>query len=62
MENKFKKGWLIFVTHSIEENPSAFGCTPEYFGEIIKYSIESGASVLPVNEVMNSIKQSTNRI
>lgn len=46
--NRKRGGWLIFATHDVTRNPSPFGCTPEFFEEIVRYSVDSGAEVLPV--------------
>jgi hypothetical protein len=48
-------GWLIFGTHDISETPTPFGCTSSFFEEIVKYSVESGARILPVSEALTSI-------
>ena len=50
-----KKGWLIFYTHDVTEKPSPFGCTPDYFENVVKYSINSGARLLPVIEAYDII-------
>jgi peptidoglycan/xylan/chitin deacetylase (PgdA/CDA1 family) len=42
------RGWLIFATHDICDNPSPFGCSPQFFSEIVKYAADSGARILPV--------------
>lgn len=46
--NRQTRGWLIFATHDVCENPSPYGCTPEFFEEIVQYAVASGARVLPV--------------
>jgi glycosyltransferase involved in cell wall biosynthesis len=46
--NKKVRGWLIFATHDISETPTPFGCTPDFFEQIVQYAIGSGASILPV--------------
>jgi peptidoglycan/xylan/chitin deacetylase (PgdA/CDA1 family) len=47
-ENARIKGWLIFATHDVCEDPSLYGCSPEFFEQVVRCSIESGARVLPV--------------
>ena len=49
------QGWLIFVTHDVSENPTPYGCTPAFFKDIVKYSMGSGAKILPVAEVIDLI-------
>ena len=52
------KGWLIFATHDVEMNPSRFGCTPDFFEAVVKYASESGATVLPVRDVLDILQNS----
>jgi hypothetical protein len=59
--NSCKNGWLIFSTHGIEEYPNDYGCTPEFFNNIVQYSIKSRSTVLPVVQVMNNIKYDIGR-
>jgi|SRR5690242_465230 len=46
--NRRARGWLIFATHDVCKNPTPWGCTPEFFEEIVSYAISSGTRVLPV--------------
>ena len=50
-----KNGWLIFYTHDVVENPSSFGCTPEYLEEVVKYSLNSGAKIVTVAQACDII-------
>jgi peptidoglycan/xylan/chitin deacetylase (PgdA/CDA1 family) len=43
------KGWLIFYTHDIEEEPSVWGCTPALLRFAVRAALEAGCKVLPVN-------------
>jgi peptidoglycan/xylan/chitin deacetylase (PgdA/CDA1 family) len=54
-ECKKNNGWLIFYTHDVEKKPSKFGCTPEYFEEVVKYAVNSEVEILPVQDVINAI-------
>jgi peptidoglycan/xylan/chitin deacetylase (PgdA/CDA1 family) len=47
-QNRNVRGWLIFATHDICDNPTRYGCTRAFFEEIVKYSVGSGAKILPV--------------
>jgi len=47
-QNQEAKGWLIFASHDVCYHPSPFGCTPELFDAVVRYTVESGALVLPV--------------
>ena len=53
--NRDRGGWLIFATHDVATNPTQFGCTPEFFEEVVKQSIESGAKVIPVAEALDEL-------
>lgn len=53
--NRDARGWLIFATHDITANPSPFGCTPEFFEEVVRCAVASGARILPVSEALQSI-------
>lgn len=46
------KGWLIFYTHDVQENPSPFGCTPDYLKTVVEYACQSEAIVLPVSKAL----------
>jgi len=52
------KGWLIFATHDVSENPSQFGCTPRFFEEVIRFAANSGARILPVVEALEALQSS----
>lgn len=44
-------GWLVFYTHDVSENPSAFGCRPSVIQKFCERALEGGAEVLPVSSV-----------
>lgn len=46
--NCAQRGWLIFVTHDVMPYPSRFGCTPAFFGEVVRRVVLSGTKVLSV--------------
>ncbi len=48
--NSRAKGWLVLYTHDVARNPSPYGCTPQYFEEVLRFALESGADVLPIRE------------
>jgi peptidoglycan/xylan/chitin deacetylase (PgdA/CDA1 family) len=53
--NSLSKGWLIFTTHDISGTPTRYGCTPSFFEETVKRSVDSGARILPVVEALDAI-------
>jgi peptidoglycan/xylan/chitin deacetylase (PgdA/CDA1 family) len=55
-QNQQARGWLIFATHDICKNPTPFGCTPEFFEEIVAYAVTSGAKILPVIKVWEALR------
>lgn len=50
-----ERGWLIFATHDISTNPSPFGCTAEFFEDIVRYAAQSGSRILPVVEAYKAL-------
>ena len=50
--NRQACGWLILATHDISCNPTPFGCTPEFFENVVQYAVSSGARIVPVVEAM----------
>jgi len=53
-------GWLIFATHDVCEGPTRFGCPPGIFDDIVEYSVQSGATVLPVGRALEKISGAGN--
>src|SRR5882724_8520660 len=53
--NQKERGWLIFATHDISDNPTQFGCTPEFFEHIVRYAVSSGAHILPVAKAIEAL-------
>ena len=54
-ENSKARGWLIFATHDISDIPTQWGCLPRMFEDIVEYSVNSGARILPVFRAYESI-------
>ena len=55
-QNRSARGWLIFATHDVSTNPTAFGCTPDFFEEIVRYAVASEAIILPVIKVWEALR------
>lgn len=53
--NSRDNGWLIFATHDISETPTRFGCTPDFFEEVVRHACGSRAKVLPVGEAWDIV-------
>mgnify|MGYP003632111024 CR=1 FL=1 len=48
-------GWLIFYTHEVCNNPTAYGATYDFFSKIVEtVAAMNDVSVMPVKEVVNS--------
>ena len=54
-QNRQAKGWLIFATHDISNNPSPYGCTPTFFEDVVRYAVDSGACILPVAKALDAL-------
>jgi peptidoglycan/xylan/chitin deacetylase (PgdA/CDA1 family) len=57
-QNARARGWLIFATHDVRDVPSPFGCTPGFFEQVVQWSLESGARVLPVVKALDVLRAS----
>jgi len=57
-QNARARGWLIFATHDVRDAPSRFGCIPGFFEQVVQWSLESGARVLPVVEALKVLRAS----
>ncbi len=49
-----KKGWLIFFTHDVNENPSEWGCTPGYLEKVAEYCTVKNINVKTVDKAIRS--------
>jgi glycosyltransferase involved in cell wall biosynthesis len=48
-------GWLILATHDIADNPSPFGCTAEFFEEIVRFAVRTGGEIRSVSEALATL-------
>jgi len=53
--NAAARGWLIFATHDVCNEPSEYGCTLHDFASIVDLSIRSGARVLTMSQVFEQV-------
>jgi peptidoglycan/xylan/chitin deacetylase (PgdA/CDA1 family) len=53
--NRVAGGWLIFATHDVTSRPTRFGCTPEFFDEVVRRAVISGSTVLPVAQALSIV-------
>ena len=57
-QNRAAGGWLIFATHDVCDAPTPYGCTPDFFEDIVECSVRSGARIIPVAEALDSLRVS----
>jgi peptidoglycan/xylan/chitin deacetylase (PgdA/CDA1 family) len=57
-QNRNAQGWLIFATHDVCEHPSLYGCTPDFFEAVVRYAVSSGATILPVVQALERLRES----
>ena len=55
-ENAKAKGWLIFVTHDVRDNPSKYGCSSTFLEQTVKHAAKSGSLLLPVGKACRYIQ------
>lgn len=48
-----RKGWLIFYTHDVADEPSRWGCSPALLDEAVGMARRSGAAILTVREALS---------
>ncbi len=56
--NREERGWIVFATHDVSTQPSPYGCTPQFFRDVVQYAVESGAEVLPVIGALDVVRAS----
>jgi len=58
LEAENRRGWLIFYTHDVRPNPSAFGCTPRLLESVIEFAVQRGCRILTVREALQECQPS----
>lgn len=43
-------GWIVFLTHDVQEQPLVYGCTPSLLAQTLQALASAGIEVLPVQE------------
>jgi len=54
--NSRERGWLIFATHDVSKRPTKFGCTPQFFEQVVRCAISSGATILTVCGALEKVR------
>jgi peptidoglycan/xylan/chitin deacetylase (PgdA/CDA1 family) len=52
-KNNSVGGWLILATHDVTDSPSMYGCSTQFFKNVVRYAKSSGARILPVISALN---------
>src|SRR5207245_9429003 len=55
-QNRAARGWLIFATHDVCKAPTPYGCTPDFFQDIVEYAVRSGTRIAPVAEAFDVLR------
>jgi hypothetical protein len=56
-EAKAKNGWIVFLTHDVDETPSPWGCTPQFFESVVSDVSQQGIEILPLNSALAKVVQ-----
>jgi peptidoglycan/xylan/chitin deacetylase (PgdA/CDA1 family) len=51
------KGWLIFYTHDVQEYPSQWGCSPQYFENVLAYCISRKVKVQTIGKAVEKFDE-----
>ena len=49
-------GWLIYYTHDVRDQPTAYGATPELLRRCVAAAVEAGCTVLTVERALARIR------
>lgn len=53
------RGWLIFYTHDVRDEPSPWGCTPGQLEKVVRLATRLRTSILTVGDVLQGLPGST---
>ena len=56
-QNAECRGWLIFASHDVSDNPSRYGCDREYYKKIVAYAVKSGALLLTIGDACTMLQK-----
>lgn len=56
--NAARKGWLILATHDVADEPTRYGCTPDFLRAVAAHGKNSGAALLPVAQACDALDAS----
>ena len=52
-----RRAWLIFYTHDVQNDPSPYGCAPDYFQAVVNLCAESKVKVLTIDKTLDLIDE-----
>jgi peptidoglycan/xylan/chitin deacetylase (PgdA/CDA1 family) len=55
-QNSRAGGWLILATHDVANDPTRYGCTPDFLDAVVQSAIQSGARILPVSQALDVLR------
>lgn len=47
-----RAGWIIFLTHDVQDHPEMYGCTPRTLARTLEAMRTTGIEILPVKEAL----------
>ena len=53
--NDRRRGWLVFYTHDIRDNPSPFGCKPDHFEIVVRLAKQFQARILNISSAFETL-------
>ena len=56
--NVERTGWLIFVTHDVQDEPTRYGTTPKLIESSVRAAIDAGCACLTVEGALERIRRS----
>jgi peptidoglycan/xylan/chitin deacetylase (PgdA/CDA1 family) len=54
--NEATNGWLVLATHDVCSTPTPFGCAPDFFENVVRWTVESRSRVLAVGAALEAMK------
>jgi peptidoglycan/xylan/chitin deacetylase (PgdA/CDA1 family) len=54
--NAEARGWLVFATHDVAEDPSPYGCNTRFFEQTVDHAVRSGALIVPFAEACSKLR------
>jgi peptidoglycan/xylan/chitin deacetylase (PgdA/CDA1 family) len=55
-ENEKQRGWLIFYTHDVRDNPSRYGCTPGLLESALSAAMRGGSKISTVADLVGELR------